>query len=70
MLTNKLERNLWGTFSVIGIVVIVYRFIAWMNERTEAYNLFIAIMIYALCFKFFYSSYKTVKREDKKRSGD
>lgn len=62
-MTDRFKRNFWGALSAIGILVVVERFTAWRNGQAESGDWIFATMVYVLCFKFFYSYYKVVKRK-------
>lgn len=61
MLSNKVRRNIWLAMSVVSVAVVVDRSIRFANEEIEWWRLVSAIVIMALCIKFYWRYRREVR---------
>lgn len=61
MLSNKVKRNIWLTLAIMSVGCIIDRAIRVIDGSVEWWNLVSAIVITALCAKFYFCYRKQVK---------
>ena len=62
MFNNRTRRNLWLTLAILSLAAVVDRAIRVIDGSIEWWNLASAIIITALCTKFYLCYRKQVKR--------
>lgn len=62
MLSNKVKRNFWLTLAIMSVGCIIDRAIRVIDGSVEWWNLVSAIVITALCTKFYLCYREQVKR--------
>jgi len=53
MISNRVKRNIWLAFAVMSVGVVVDRAVRAATGSVEWWNLLSAIVILALCVKFY-----------------
>lgn len=62
MLSNRVKRNIWLTLTILSGLAIIDRSVRVVEGSIEWWNLLSAIIVTALCGKFFMCYRKQVKR--------
>lgn len=62
MLSNRVKRNIWLTLTIMSGLTVIDRAVRVATGSGEWWNLLSAIVIIALCTKFYICYRKQVKR--------
>lgn len=62
MLSNRVKRNIWLALTILSGIAVIDRAVRFATGSDEWWNLLSAIVITALCTKFYTCYRKQVKR--------
>ncbi len=62
MLSNRVKRNIWLTLTILSALTIIDCTVRVVEGSVEWWNLLSAVIVTALCGKFFMCYRKQVKR--------
>lgn len=62
MISNKVKRNIWLALTIMSGLTVIDRAVRIVDGSVEWWNLLSAIIITALCAKFYICYRKQVKR--------